>query len=131
MAAILTWLLPGAGHLYIGHRARGLVFMVVIALTFWGGVAIGGVRSTVQPRERRAWFMAQVCTGVHAFATLAISRQFDDSTPKLPADDVAVVYTGIAGLLNVLVIFDVLSRGESAAACATTGRRGPTSKGDP
>ncbi len=136
VAALLTWVLPGLGHIYTGHKVRGIIFMAVIAATFWGGVAIGGVKTTVQPQERTAWFMAQICTGVHATAALALSRQIEDKpayeySPYVafsPAEDVAVVYTGVAGLLNVLVIFDVLTRGRHAGGAAMD-KRGPPAKG--
>lgn len=129
-AAVLTWVLPGLGHIYIGHRARGCIFLVVIAVTFWGGVAIGGVKTTIQPQERQAWFLAQICTGSHALAAMAWSDRIPDKGSSYnayyPADDISVVYAGVAGLLNVLVIFDVLSRGENASAPAIVKRGPPT-----
>jgi len=135
VAAFLTWLLPGLGHVYIGDRARGIIFMTVIAITFWGGVAIGGVKSTVLPAERQAWFMAQVCTGAHTAAVLALASRIPDYKPYehspyvayAPAADIAVVYTGVAGLLNILVIFDVLGRGRTAEGGSA--RRAPPPKG--
>ena len=42
-----------------------------------------------------------------------------------PADDIAIVYTGVAGLLNVLVIFDVLSRGSPRPASESSPRPAP------
>jgi len=131
-AAVLAWILPGLGHLYIGERARGLILLVVIGSTFWGGVAIGGVKTTIQPQERQAWFLAQICTGSHALAAMAWSRRIDDRpayeyspyAAYYPSDDLAVVYTGVAGLLNVLAIFDVLSRSERLAV-PVPARRGP------
>jgi len=128
-------MLPGLGHVYVGQKARGIIFMTVIAMTFWGGVAIGGVKSTVLPSERQAWFMAQVCTGVHAAAVMALASHIPDHKPYehspywayAPAADIAVVYTGVAGLLNVLVVFDVLGRVRNAEGGAA--RRSPPAKG--
>jgi TM2 domain-containing membrane protein YozV len=135
VAAFLTWLLPGLGHIYIGHKARGIIFMTVIAVTFWGGVAIGGVKSTVLPKERQAWFIAQVCNGAHTAAVLALATRVPDykrweHSPYVayaPAADIAVVYTGVAGLLNVLVIFDVLGRGRATGD--EIAKRAPPAKG--
>ncbi len=136
VAAVLSWLVPGLGHVYLGHRARGVIILVAIGLAFWAGVAIGGIKTTVQPTERQAWFAAQVCTGVHAMAVVALSKRLEDKPPYeysryvayYPVDDIAVVYTGVAGLLNVLVILDVLARGpkvvEAAAARTTRPERG-------
>ncbi|MEN1680230.1 MAG: DUF6677 family protein [Planctomycetota bacterium] len=41
-AALLAWLIPGAGHLYQGRTAKGLVFMICITSTFVFGMYLGG-----------------------------------------------------------------------------------------
>ncbi|MBN1488527.1 MAG: hypothetical protein JXA69_01300 [Phycisphaerae bacterium] len=132
-AALLSWVLPGAGHIYAGHKARGIIILAVIAVTFWGGVAIGGVKTTIQPKERRAWFMAQMCTGAHAFAVLSLANripnkerwEYSEYVAYAPVDDIAVVYTGVAGLLNLLVILDVLGRPAPSPQTADAKRTGP------
>ncbi len=124
LAGFLAWLLPGAGHLYLGERHRGVIFLVVIAATFWGGVAMGGVTDTLDPHKQTAWFMAQISTGAHALAALGCKQVIEVSRPAYSwqARDVAVVYSGVAGLLNLLVILDALSRAEVTAPAATRGR---------
>lgn len=137
VAAVVGWLVPGLGHIYLGHRTRGIVLLVAIGVTFWGGVAIGGVKTTILPNERTAWFVAQICTGSHALATLALSRSLPDKPPweysnfvaYAPAEDIAVVYTGVAGLLNVLVIFDLLGRCRPSESAAETAKRAPPPRG--
>lgn len=120
LAGLLTWLLPGAGHLFIGERTRGIILMATIAVTFWTGVAIGGVRNTVNPDQRWLWFMGQICAGGHTLAALAISQAVPTPPPGLEAtriaygreEEISVVYTAICGMLNILIIFDVLVRAE-------------------
>lgn len=120
-AAFLAWVLPGLGHWVIGERVRGLVFFVVITVTFWGGIAVGGVRTTVTPRENGAWIAAQLCAGTQALGALYWSHQRsvkfkDEIKAPWPASNIAVVYAGVAGLLNLLVIIDVLARVEARQA---------------
>ncbi len=123
MAAILTWLLPGAGHVFIGERSRGLIIMITIAVTFWGGVAVGGVKKTVDPKDRTLWFLGQICAGGHSLAAFGIGKLVEPRDGEKKADleaygrseEVAVVYTAICGMLNILVIFDVLVRAEKPA----------------
>jgi hypothetical protein len=138
LAALATWLLPGAGHLLIGDRTRGIVFMAVITLTFWTGVAIGGVKNTVSPVDRTLWFAGQICAGGHSLATLAWASAIDSPFGKAPGtapypaavigygrtEEVSVVYTAIAGMLNILIILDVLVRAEKTAVPVTTGPPG-------
>lgn len=121
IAGILSWILPGLGHIYLGHRKRGLVLLVTITATFWTGVAIGSVQGTVDPTERRLWFFAQIGTGGNTLSALALNRVTtadDRSRNKKPlvtnwvAAEVGVHYTGVAGLLNILVIFDAVSRAD-------------------
>jgi TM2 domain-containing membrane protein YozV len=113
IAGILAWILPGLGHIYLGQKRRGAILLIVIALTFWSGVAVGGVASTVQPTQRQAWFLAQVCAGVHTLGAYVWGRQERRAHPDLLAgfveEDVAVIYTGVAGLLNILIILDALA----------------------
>jgi len=121
---------PGLGHLFIGERVRGVIFLATISITFWTGMAIGGVRNTVNPGERQLWFMGQICAGGHALAALAWSRQIEPATGRDHSsliaygreEEVSVVYTAICGLLNILIIFDVLVRAEQQQLAAS--RRG-------
>lgn len=122
IAGLLAWLVPGLGHIYIGQRGRGIIFLVTIIVTFWSGVAIGGVQSTVAPKARKLWFVAQLCTGGNTLAAYALHYRVDPETAQTSnlavfshwsSADVGVHYTGVAGLLNLLVIFDAVSRAEA------------------
>ena len=131
LAGLLAWVLPGLGHVYLGERRHGLIHLVVIGATFWGGVALGGVQNTVKPKERTAWFMAQLSTGTFAGAALAWSQALSDTTPfyTRATEDVAIVYTGVAGLLNLLVILDALVRAELSPQGARLLKSGGTKTG--
>jgi len=158
LALALAWIVPGAGHIYLGRRTRGLIILVTLAATFWAGIAVGGVM-TVDARTERWWFAAQMCTGVHGlvgwqrqvreydrmFTELRsrqgeLAQRYQDDLKnagrhgpayaaqieqdyldtlqardhialKAPMATVARSYTGIAGLLNLLCMFDALMLG--------------------
>ena len=136
-AGFLAWLVPGAGHILLRHRTRGLILLITITLTFWSGVALGGPQDTVDPHKRLPWFMAQICTGSHgliAYAWGEYLRAAPDAAqranPSFASVDAAVVYTGIAGLLNLLVILDALSRADQPAP-APTPPTGQPARGSP
>ena len=148
LAAILAWLVPGAGHIYIGRRTRGIIIFVTIAATFWTGVAFGGVM-TVDYQNQRWWFAAEMCAGMHGLvAWYRQHMKYDDMLNQMLSDDefqqeradcqtrselillrraymdkvrqesgvalvaptetVARAYAGVAGLLNVMCIFDAM-----------------------
>ena len=124
IAGPLAWLVPGLGHIFLGDRSRGLICLAAITATFWTGVAIGGVRGTVDPRARQLWFVAQLGTGGNALSAYLLNAATARSpttsggkTEPAPvvhwaSTEVGVHYTGVAGLLNLLVIFDCLARAE-------------------
>lgn len=125
IAGFLSWLIPGLGHIYLGCRVRGLICLVTITATFWTGVAVGSVQATVAPKARRLWFIAQLCTGGNAMAAYGLHYGVDPEsarsrkqsvTPYWASADVGVHYTGVAGLLNLLVILDAIGRAEPRVA---------------
>ena len=42
LAALLAWLIPGAGHFYLGRRGRGAIFFAIVVSALAIGVAING-----------------------------------------------------------------------------------------
>ena len=110
IAGVLAWLIPGLGHWYLGLKGRCAVFFFAINFTFWSGMIIGGLRSTIDPHTNTAWFFAQICAGLNT----VISFMLSSMTAAMPSYgktlDLAIIYTSIAGLLNVLVIFDAMVR---------------------
>lgn len=134
IALVLAWLIPGAGHVYLRRPIHGVVIFLTITATFWAGVGFGGVM-TVDPRADRWWFMAETLTGINGLVGNARQKRVYadiakddprltriDSSEKVqdvdialaekgvalvyPADVVARAYAGVAGLLNLLCIFD-------------------------
>lgn len=139
VAMVLAWLIPGAGHIYLGRVTRGIVIFVAIAALFWAGVAFGGV-TTVDRQKERWWFVAQMLTGANGLvgwqrqqAAYSHARERinvesngragrgEDIQTRIdlklieqnlilttPEDNVARAYSGIAGLMNLMCIFDAL-----------------------
>ena len=108
LAVVLAWALPGLGHWYLGRRVKALVFLVLITGLFLSGWQLGGRR--VVDRDDTLPFMAQVLVGGAAFATAAIGEaSFQAEGPADPvgaAYQSGLVYTYVAGLLNLLVMLD-------------------------
>lgn len=148
LAALLAWLIPGAGHFYQRRYAKGSLFFVCILSTWILGFALGGghvVYASWQPGDKRWHYLLQSGVGAAALPALVqgelMRRKTDVQTgrtydsyrplwggfmapPHRPvieenADDVSAWYarhgagyemgtwyTVIAGLLNILVIYD-------------------------
>jgi hypothetical protein len=143
LAALLAWLLPGAGHAYQQRWGKGILFFTCIMGTFLFGMYLGSGKVVYAAwgktaDERRLPYLLQVGVGLPAMPALAqanfASRPFGSfmAPPQmgqvertLPNGEVEVykdelaywnlviedfelgtVYTMIAGLLNVLAIYD-------------------------
>lgn len=172
VAALLAWLVPGAGHFYQGRRSKGCLFVVCILCSWILGFALGGghvVYASWQPGDKRWHFALQAGVGAAAFPALIQGKLMNNHTtnagetdstykplwggfmapPQRPviernADQISAwyarsgagyemgtYYTMIAGLLNILVIYDAFS---GPLSIPISGRRkekaGPDSEQD-
>lgn len=153
LAALLAWLVPGAGHYYQGRRSKAALFFLVIMTTYFIGFAIGGghvVYASWVPGDKRWHYVCQLGAGAVSLPALIQANHLHKNTdftsptgqtrrdfkpywggfmapPRRPvqedkADDIAAWYarlgagyemgtwyTMIAGLLNILVIYDAFS----------------------
>jgi len=128
-AATLAWILPGAGHYYLGHRGLALVFCLAISLPYFAGLAIGGVLNSVNPRTNPWLFLAELGIGGYTTPGAFVSRGIEGSIARrenagvrvartdyvsyYPESDVAQIYLATAGLLNLLAILDAISRAQT------------------
>jgi TM2 domain-containing membrane protein YozV len=73
LAALWAWLWPGAGHLYQGRHAKGILCMVCILVTYFWGLALGGghvVYASFKKPDVRYPFLCQIGVGLPAFPAL-------------------------------------------------------------
>jgi hypothetical protein len=121
----LAWLVPGLGHFLLGMRARGLVLFLTISAMFWAGVAIGGLPKVIDPVGNRNWFIGELCTGGNALLAVYINYTNGwigaETGSWGKARDIGIVFAGVAGLLNILAVFDV---GVRAVTPTSGGSRG-------
>lgn len=130
-AALLAWLVPGLGHLYQRRTAKGILFMVCILSTFFFGLFCSNghaVYASWQNWDKRLPYLCQVGVGLPALPALVQTYLVRSGKEPLmggvmapPVDaaqlndwyrdlnkyfELGTVYTMIAGLLNILAIYD-------------------------
>jgi hypothetical protein len=107
-AIVLAYLVPGAGHLYLGRRARAITFFCIVVTMFLIGIAIDGdlykietsggalLRILASLGSIGAGLMYWIAAGmgVHGDVT---SITFEHGT----------AFTITAGLMNLLLVLDV------------------------
>lgn len=106
-ACLLAWLVPGAGHFYLGRRGRGAVLFLGIGLLFLAGVAMDARLSLFLGFEdvfESLRTVAQFFVGLASFA--ARSLGFVDGNVKAVLFEYGNTFTEVAGLLNILAILD-------------------------
>lgn len=86
IAGLLTWILPGAGHYYLGHRRLATIFGLAIILPFLTGVAVGGVKTSVNPHLNRWLFLAEMGTGGLATGFLLLNNSVGGLNARETAD---------------------------------------------
>lgn len=131
LAAFLAWLMPGAGHFYQRRYLKSAIFFIAIMSTFVLGMLVGGGRcvyASWNKVENRWQYVLQAGIGLPAMPAayqayrvrsgLPVVMNGYMAPPTSLADlsewnaqsssgfDMGTLYTMIAGLLNVLVIFD-------------------------
>ena len=136
VAALWAWILPGAGHFYQRRYAKGVIFLVCILCTYFFGLALGGGRvvyASFRSEDFRWQYVLQLGIGASALPALVQSYRVRQGQEPLwphimvPPENVqpeskdelarwhynlhaffelGTLYTMIAGLLNVLAIYD-------------------------
>ena len=108
----LAWAVPGCGHLWLGRRQKGVIFLITLPLMFFTGLWLEG---RIFPFE-----LSQPLVALAAFADLGIGAPY--FVAKLLGHGggrvVAITYEYgnafgiVAGLLNMLVVLDAFDIAE-------------------
>lgn len=111
-AALLAYVIPGAGHWYLGQKNRGTVLFITIGLTFLVGLILGS-KEVVDPTApgvmARMTFIVQMGCGMLSVLSLMIQdTQVSIANVYGRGVDLGQLYTVIAGLLNILCVLNLL-----------------------
>jgi hypothetical protein len=106
LIGLVAWLVPGAGHLWLGRRQKGLIFLVAIPVMFGLGLWLEGRLfpfELAQPLVALAAladvgpgvpYLLARAAGAGAGRVVAITYEYGNA------------YLIVAGLLNMLVVLD-------------------------
>ncbi|MFO0941108.1 MAG: DUF6677 family protein [Pirellulales bacterium] len=143
LAAVLAWLIPGAGHYYQRRNFKAAIFFTSITACFVIGLIVSGGRCVYAcwNRDEHRWqFILQSGVGVPAIPAAIQGWRKSNNKPALfkglffpkhePAPfaapdsldkldewnkktasgfELGTLYTMIAGLLNILVVYDAFA----------------------
>ena len=107
LAAVLAWVFPGFGHLYLGRRRTALLYAAIVTVTFLLGLSFQGRLYTIdssQPLTILATF------AVSGAGLLNIAARFLSDNPGgailAPTYEYGCAYLLTAGLMNLLLMLD-------------------------
>jgi hypothetical protein len=106
LLCLASWAIPGAGHLWLGRRSKGLVFLIALPLMFAIGIAIKG---RLFPFDLSEWLVclaavADLGIGIPYFLAAALGYGAGDV--KAVTYEYGNAFLIVAGLLNLLVVID-------------------------
>jgi hypothetical protein len=111
LVCFAAWLVPGAGHLWLGRRQKGVVFLLAIPVMFLIGLQLEG---TIFPFQ-----FAEPLAGLAAAAEFAtglpwiLSRLMSTGEGLVTAAtwEYGNTFMIVAGLLNALIVLDAFDIG--------------------
>ncbi len=102
-----AWFVPGAGHLWLGRRQKGIVFLVVLTLMFGLGLFLEGRIFPVQLSEPLVALAAVADMGLGLPFLVARMAGLGAGRVVAVTYEYGNTFLIVAGLLNFLVILDV------------------------
>lgn len=106
LVCLLAWLLPGAGHLWLGRRQKGIIFLVVLLLMFVVGLLLHGRLFPLAVSEPLVFLGAIADRGIGLPYFLARLLDAGNGTVIAVTYEYGNTFLMAAGLLNALVILD-------------------------
>jgi len=106
LLCLASWAIPGAGHLWLGRRTKGLVFLTALPVRFAIGLALHG---RLFPFD-----LSDPLVCLEAFADLAIGVPYliaaafgyGQGDVRAVTYEYGNAFLVVAGLLNLLVMID-------------------------
>lgn len=105
-AAALGWIVPGGGHLWLGRRQKGLVFLAAIPLMFAIGLGLGGRLFPFDAGQPLVLLAAFADLGNGLPYLVAGAAGFGGGRVVAESFEYGNTFIIVSGLLNMLVALD-------------------------
>jgi hypothetical protein len=103
---VASWAVPGAGHLWLGRRQKGLTFLVLLPLMFACGLWLEGRLFPFELTEPLVGLMALADLGNGVPYIIATLASLGAGRPVAVTYEYGNAFIVAAGLLNMLVALD-------------------------
>jgi hypothetical protein len=106
LLCLAAWAIPGAGHLWLGRRGKGLVFLIALPVMFALGLAIQGRLFPFDMTEPLVGLAAVADLGMGVPYFIASALGFGAGQVRAVTYEYGNAFLIVAGLLNLLVVID-------------------------
>lgn len=106
LLCVASWAIPGAGHLWLGRRAKGVVLLVTLSLMFAVGLAIDGRLFPFELSEPLVALNALADLGIGVPYFIASQLGYGSGNVRAIGYEYGNAFLIVAGLLNLLVVAD-------------------------
>ena len=103
---LASWVVPGGGYFLLKEKIRAIIIFTAIVLTFSTGLYVGSI-GVIDPVGAKAWYMAQILNSPMVAIIGRLTAGGNFLVYGKPSE-IGHIYTGIAGLLNLLCIVNAV-----------------------
>lgn len=107
IAMLLAYIVPGAGHFYLGRRARAAAFFAIVATLFTLGLALDAVLYTLANSHRQILGILGALGSMGSGSLYLFGQMFGPAGDfRSPTFEYGRMFTLTAGLMNLLLVVD-------------------------
>ena len=106
LLCVASWAIPGAGHLWLGKRRKGLVLLVALPLMFVIGLATRGRLSPFDLSDPLVALAALADLGIGLTYFIASGLGYGAGDVRAVTYEYGNAFLIVAGLLNLLFVLD-------------------------
>jgi hypothetical protein len=105
---LLAWLIPGAGHVFLGRWKKGLCLLLLMASTYLFGMYVVGFRA-VSFEDNPFYYVGQYGSGVTFLVAQVLGMEKAFPRQDNPSwFDPGLLYVCVVGLLNLVLMINTL-----------------------
>ena len=106
LLCLASWIVPGAGHLWLGRRSKGFVFLIALPLMFAVGLALRGRLFPFDLSDPLVGLAALADLGVGLVYLVGSALGYGGGDVRAVTYEYGNAFLIVAGLLNLLVVID-------------------------
>jgi hypothetical protein len=106
LLCLAAWAVPGLGHLWLGRRQKGAIFLIALPLMFAIGLLLQGRLFPFEPSEPLVALASVADAGIGVPYLAAWAAGYGSGLVVAVTYEYGNAFLIVAGLLNLLVVLD-------------------------